>query len=158
MKYSGLAHDDELALWCSKRQRGGSLVRTAVPGTVVTIVALVGGLWWQQIEKRRVLLVQIQLERAAEAKRVEQAAQEAKRRQDMLVAEAEARRVEEQARLRFAQEPRAAALKTEQYVAGKTFVTTLRLRQKFGNNGSNGISKVSGVWPAKLRWVCAVWR
>jgi hypothetical protein len=109
MKYSGLAHDDELALWCSKRQRGGSLVRTALPGTVVTIVVLVGGLWWQQIEKRRVLLVQIQLERAAEAKRVEQAAQEAKRRQDMLVAEAEARRVEEQARLRFAQEPRAAA-------------------------------------------------
>jgi hypothetical protein len=116
-------------------------VRTALPGTVVTIVALLGGLWWQQIEKRRVLLVQIQLERAAEAKRVEQAAQEAKRRQDMLVAEAEARWVEEQARLRFAQELRAAALKTEQDVAG-----------------SNGISKVSGVWPANLRWVCAVWR
>ena len=108
----------------------GGLVRTknmlSVMAQVFTIVALVGGLWWQQIEKTRVLQAQIQLDRAAEAKRVEEAAQEAKRRQDLLVAEAEARRVEEKERLRVAQEQRAAELKTEQYVPGKAFVPTLK--------------------------------
>ncbi|MFN6168525.1 MAG: hypothetical protein ACK5YU_12490 [Burkholderiales bacterium] len=120
------SHDDELALWRGKRQRSGSLKGIALPGALATIVALVGGLWWQQIEKTRVLQAQIQLERAAEAKRVEEAAQEAKRRQDLLVAEAEARRVEEEERLRVAQEQRAAELKTEQYVPGKAFVPTLK--------------------------------
>jgi hypothetical protein len=120
------AHDDELAASRDKQQRGGLLKRIALPSALVTIVVLVSGLWWQQIEKTRVLQEQLQRERIAEAKRAEAAAQEARRRQDLLVAEAEARRIEEEERLRNAQERRAVELKTEQYVTGKSFVPTAK--------------------------------
>lgn len=120
------AHDDELAVSRGKQQRGGLLKRIALPSALVTIVVLVSGLWWQQVEKTRVLQEQIQRERIAETKRAAAAAQEEKRRQDLLVAEAEGRRVEEEERLRVAQEQRAAELKTEQYVAGKSFVPTVK--------------------------------
>jgi hypothetical protein len=102
------------------------LKRIVLPSALVTIVVLVSGLWWQQVEKTRVLQEQLQRERVAETKRAEVAALEAKRRQDLLIAEAEARRVEEEERLRTAQEQRAAELKTEQYVAGKSFVPPVK--------------------------------
>jgi hypothetical protein len=149
------AHDVELAASRNKVEGGGLLRRMALPGVLVMIIVLGGGLWWQQAEKARMLQEQMQREFVAETKRAEAAAAEARRRQDILIAEAEARRVEEEERLRNAQAQRAAELKTEQYVAGKSFVPTVKtpaeLREERQQRFQENQRRMAGEFEEGLR-------
>jgi hypothetical protein len=120
------AYDLELLEAKNKPGVGARLKGVMVSLVLLAVLALAGGAYWQQIEQKRLLQEQLERERIAEIQRAEARAAEDQRRKEMLIAEAEARRVEEEERLRIAQEQRAAELKTEQYVAGKAFVPTVK--------------------------------
>lgn len=118
------AYDESLLAAQDKPGVSAIFKRALVPLALVAIVVLAGGAYWQQLEQKRLWQEQDARERVVEAQRAEARAAEAKRRQEMLAAEAETRRLEEDERLRLAREQREADVKSEKYVPGKAFVPT----------------------------------
>jgi curved DNA-binding protein CbpA len=148
-------YDQQLQAAHAKASGGGALKRAIVPLVLLGIVGLAGAAYWQQMEQKRIYQEQEARERALEAQRAEMRAAEAKRRQEMLLAEAETRRAEEEERLRIAREQREQELKTEQYVAGKAFVPTVKtaadLREERQKRYQDYQQRVLSEWEERLR-------
>ncbi len=149
------AYDQRLQAAHAKSAGGGLLKRAMVPFVLLAIVGLAGAAYWQQLEQKRIYQEQEARERILEAQRAETRAIEAKRRQEMLIAEAETRRAEEEERLRVAREQREQELKSEQYVAGKAFVPTVKtqteLREERQKRYQDYQQRYMSEWEERLR-------
>jgi curved DNA-binding protein CbpA len=112
--------DAELAASRESGSGSSSLMgRLAVPIIAVLLLALGGGYYYYQQEQKRIIAEEQERERIAEEKRAAERAAEAKRREAAAVAEAEARRVAEEQRLRDAAAAREVEMQSQQFVAGK---------------------------------------
>lgn len=105
---------------------GPMLKKLLITGVVV---ALAGGgayAWWQAEEQKRIQRENDELERIATEKRAARLAEEEKKRKEAAAAEIENRRLEEEERIKLAQEQREAEMKGEKYVAGQAFVPRIK--------------------------------
>jgi hypothetical protein len=124
---------------------GAMLRRFGIPVVMIALAAGGGMFYMNQQEKKQLLILEQERERAAEIKRAEVRAAEAKRLEELTLLEAETRRKAEEERLQQAQAQRETEMKAEQYVAGKTFVprvkTQAELREESNQRFTDWVEK-----------------